>query len=117
MSWDRLLMVVAVVFAVEAGFALITRVTRASRRVDTLAFDWGAAMHEAAEAHLTKVNDAAWLQEEAGEDFEVDSPAMAPFCGCETCVVREVIVGAWPVILRMFEAHKENDLNLEVLEK
>lgn len=26
------------------------------------------------------------------------SPASFPYCGCDTCVMRETLVGAWPVI-------------------
>lgn len=32
-------------------------------------------------------------QRPAGED-----PSTAPYCGCETCVIREVLSAAWPVI-------------------
>lgn len=66
-------------------------------------YDWGPELHQAAETHLEAVIEADWLQEEAGDDFDVDSPACAPFCGCTTCTVREVLYGAYPVIRRMVQ--------------
>lgn len=65
---------------------------------------WARQLQDAATAHLEACAEAEWLQEEAGDDFEIDTPAAAPFCGCTTCVVREVLVGAWPVIERMVTA-------------
>lgn len=61
--------------------------------------DYGNLMQAAADAHMEKVWNAFYAEEETGE--EVESPAVGPFCGCETCVTREILAGAWPVI----EAH------------
>ena len=62
--------------------------------------DWALA-HSAAADHLTKCFIAL-----LGEDDE--DPASAPFCGCETCVVREVLYAALP--------HVERHLNKIYLE-
>jgi len=74
--------------------------------------DYGMEAQAAAEKHL---NDCmAWLdyQESDGvaeaygvsttpgipEGLVVD-PASAPFDGCDTCVVREVLFAAWPIMV------------------
>ncbi len=61
------------------------------------------AMQMAAERHLALCEDALEAEEEA-EDLEnlPPSPAVGPFCGCQTCVVREVLAGAWPKIEEYF---------------
>lgn len=64
--------------------------------------DFGPDMQTAAERHLAACWEAFYAEEEAEDDQEVPSPAIGPFCGCETCVVREVIAGAWPVIEKYF---------------
>lgn len=60
--------------------------------------DWGLEAHQAAEAHLGLL----W----AMENGEGDGPeeTAGPWCGCETCVIREVLHAAWPY---MIEAAKE----------
>lgn len=60
--------------------------------------DVGYLAHHAAERHLAACHDAlwAWSEREDGEP-EPESPASAPFCGCDTCVVREVLYAAWPI--------------------
>ena len=64
--------------------------------------DWPRLVQEAAERHL----EACYEAEEAYElgDDDVESPACAPFCGCITCVVREVLYAAWPII----QEHRED---------
>jgi hypothetical protein len=57
--------------------------------------DFGADAQAAAEAHLARCSEALWAESE-GEPAE--SPACAPFCGCDTCVVREVLWAAWQVL-------------------
>jgi hypothetical protein len=65
--------------------------------------DPGPAIQRAAEAHLSACWEAHYAEEEAEDGAEeVPSPAFGPFCGCETCIVREVIAGAWPVIEAYF---------------
>ena len=58
--------------------------------------DPAALAQKAAEAHLDACFEAMWAYDEG--DDEVESPALAPFCGCQTCIVREVLWAAWPII-------------------
>lgn len=57
------------------------------------------AIQMAGERHLV-----ACMDHEHACDFSDNpadwppSPASAPFCGCEKCVTREVLTGAWPAI-------------------
>lgn len=32
------------------------------------------------------------------EEWPEHPPAIAPYCGCQTCVVREVLAAAWPIM-------------------
>ena len=57
--------------------------------------DWGYEAQKAAEKHMEAVWDAHYAWEEGDETAE--SPASAPFCGCETCVVREILHAGWTV--------------------
>lgn len=61
--------------------------------------DYGVEAQVAAEAHI--VACWAWLnqeQDEAGDPDAVD-PASAPFDGCQTCEVREILYAAWPILV------------------
>jgi len=61
--------------------------------------DYGLTAQAAAEAHLLACREAMEQWEEAGEVTEaVESPASAPFCGCQTCEIREVLWAAWPIL-------------------
>lgn len=60
--------------------------------------DFAMAIQRAAEQHYAKVWEAYYDQEDAEDGEEVLSPAVGPFCGCERCVVREILAGAWPAI-------------------
>jgi len=65
--------------------------------------DPGWAAHQAAEKHMAKVWAAFYAEEEAEDGVDsIESPAIAPFCGCETCVIRETLAAAWPVIEEYF---------------
>lgn len=55
-----------------------------------------------AEAHLNACLEALDAQD-AGQPTE--SPASAPFCGCNTCVVREVLIVTYDLMLT--EARRE----------
>ena len=57
--------------------------------------DYGLEAQRAAEEHLSLCLEAEW-------DEEVDDPSSAPFCGCLTCIVREVLHAAWPVLEQAF---------------
>jgi len=59
--------------------------------------DFGMAAQAAAEAHLQACMDALDAND-AGVAWE--SPASAPFCGCDTCCVRETLYAAWPFALQ-----------------
>lgn len=67
--------------------------------------DLGVEAQRAAEAHLEACQEAQWDNDEGGD---MESPASAPFCGCDTCVVREVLFAAWDII---FEAAKSGDFD------
>lgn len=73
--------------------------------------DWGAEAHQAAIDHLD-VCDAWEAYYEEGEPEGArpagEHPAMSPYCGCQTCMVREVLSAAWPVIE---EAVRSGDLD------
>lgn len=59
--------------------------------------DPGPEIQAAAERHLRAVIETEEYLDEHPE-AELCSPAVGPFCGCETCLVREVLAGAWPKI-------------------
>ena len=61
--------------------------------------DVGILAQRAAERHLAECIDAMceWEENDFGEVTEIESPASAPFCGCDTCIVREVLWAAWPI--------------------
>lgn len=64
-------------------------------------YDWGREAHDAAVAHWDACE--AWMDwydggEVKGERPAGGDPASAPYCGCQNCVVREVLYAAWPVI-------------------
>ena len=60
--------------------------------------DWGVLAQKAAEKHLAACMEAMFAMDEGEE--EVESPASATFCGCDTCIVREVLYAAWPILER-----------------
>jgi hypothetical protein len=61
---------------------------------------------KAAEFRLAAANEFLWDEEE-GEfadlhDEAKPSPYLAgPYCGCDTCIAREVIDAAWPYLYRL----------------
>lgn len=65
--------------------------------------DWGIEAQAAAELHI----GAVWDYLHAMEDEDVDrdgedpgdDPASAPFCGCTTCEVREILHAGAPFII------------------
>lgn len=56
------------------------------------------AMQQAAELRLAACQEALYEEEGAA------TPSIAPFCGCDTCVVREVLDAAWPHMLALARA-------------
>ncbi len=67
-----------------------------------MTYDAGLAAHDAAEQHLKACWEAFYAQEDCETDEVIASSAFGPFCGCDTCVVREVLAAAWPVIEKHF---------------
>lgn len=67
--------------------------------------DYGKEAQAAAEAHLDAVYEYAF----DNSDPDAEDPAYAPFCGCQTCVVREVLASAWPVIEEWAKSMDEED--------
>ncbi|MBB2988447.1 hypothetical protein [Terracoccus luteus] len=62
--------------------------------------DFALEAHRAAVQHLADCHAAMDAQDEfegPDEDFP-DSPASAPFNGCDDCQVRETLHAAWPVL-------------------
>lgn len=55
--------------------------------------EWDDAIGKLCEDHLEACYDAMYDWEEGEGDCT--SPAFAPFCGCTTCVVREVLMCAY----------------------
>jgi hypothetical protein len=51
-------------------------------------------VQEKAEERLAACNEALWWEQER-EGEPPESPATAPFCGCDTCIVREVLSATW----------------------
>lgn len=60
--------------------------------------DHEALAQRAAETHLAACQEALWAEEEG---TDVESPALGPFCGCDTCIVREILHAAWPHLLEL----------------
>ena len=67
----------------------------ADRRVPT---GVGIRAHEAAMERLRGCWEAMDAENESADPADwPQSPACAPFCGCEDCTVREVLDATWPV--------------------
>lgn len=63
--------------------------------------DYGYEAQQAAEDHLNLCEE--WQQWEDGEEEgeaepEKGNPAIGPYCGCTTCMIREILHVAWPII-------------------
>lgn len=68
-------------------------------------------IQRAGECHLIACEDHEAVCDEIGDPFDwPPSPASAPFCGCEKCVTREVLVGAWPAIEQHIIAPLKRDV-------
>ena len=59
--------------------------------------------HTTARAHLI----ACW-EAEFDEDADVENPASSPYCGCETCIVREVLYAAYPALEKHFKENNDD---------
>jgi hypothetical protein len=67
--------------------------------------DWEWQAQQAAQLHLDACRDAYYHQDEHSLDVLCDEcvpdVASAPFDDCTTCVVRETLHAAWPVLAEM----------------
>lgn len=81
----------------ERGAAHLERdEARAERPSPAEYHDVGYEAQQLAEAHLIACSEAMY---DAYEDEEPpESPAFGPYCGCDTCIVREVLASAWPAL-------------------
>lgn len=74
--------------------------------IDQFAENMWAAAHKAGLERLEECA-AVLLDDAPGENLE------APFCGCETCVVREILSAAYPFLEKHFVARLENRLGFK----
>lgn len=65
---------------------------------------WDVKAQKAGEERLQAIAEYELQTEELGEPPPIDYPAVAPWCGCDTCVVREVLDAAWPHLLELARA-------------
>lgn len=63
--------------------------------------DHEALAQQAAMEHLAACQDALFAEEGEELDVAAGTPAIAPYCGCDTCIVREVLHAAWPHMLEL----------------
>lgn len=57
--------------------------------------DHGHEAQKAAEAHLAGLDECLFQESENGD--QPDWPESAgPYCGCQTCIVREILWAGWP---------------------
>lgn len=76
--------------------------------------DYGAEAQKAAEEHLNGCWDWYDQQEYADVLGVPANPASAPFDGCPTCEIREILFAAWPIIE---EGVRNGDLTREDVTK
>lgn len=58
------------------------------------------AAQQAAEQRLFDVNDRFGREMDDDETAWDDFDGVAPYCGCDTCLVREILSAAWPHLER-----------------
>jgi hypothetical protein len=64
-----------------------------------LSRDYGLEAQQAAEAHIEACFDALDHEGEPGAEEQIPFPeTLGPFCGCTTCIVRETLWKAWPIL-------------------
>lgn len=72
--------------------------------------DLAQQAQRAAEARMRDVIDRFWAEDEGVEDAWEGIEMDEPYCNCDTCLVREVLTGAWPILLEA--ARREAELEL-----
>ena len=75
--------------------------------IDDFAENMWASAHIAGRERLDECA-AVLLDDAPGENLE------APFCGCETCVVREILSAAYPFLEKHFEQKISNRLGFAI---
>jgi len=63
----------------------------------------------AAEKHIAALDEALYA-EDSGEQVEWPE-SLAPYCGCETCRVREILYAAWPHLQRAADEDRQQLLD------
>jgi hypothetical protein len=71
--------------------------------------DWAAEAQRAAETRLALCAEWRDHYENDGDEPTEPDPSCAPYCGCDTCVVREILDAAWPIFL---EGVRSGDLSV-----
>lgn len=64
-------------------------------------YDYGLDAQKAAEERLAELDQAL---------ADNDDDAVGLYCGCETCMIREVLEAAWPALRRAAYAEFINDV-------
>lgn len=57
--------------------------------------DLAERAHRAAEEHLDACFQA---MSDLEEGYDASSPAMDAFCGCQTCIIREILYAVWDML-------------------
>jgi hypothetical protein len=66
--------------------------------------------HTIAEKHLEQCFEALdYSEREDAYEDEVEDPSYGPFCGCSTCVVREVLLSALPALVHQLRHNPLRD--------
>jgi hypothetical protein len=73
----------------------------------------GYAPHHLASAELAAKDHLAGCADTLYEGAD-DCGSLGPFCGCETCVVREVLYAALPHLEKHFQHKFERQLGFEI---
>lgn len=68
--------------------------------IDAAIVDAEREAQRAAEARLADVDDRYWRAVDGDETAWDDFDGTAPYCGCDTCLVREIPSAAWPHLER-----------------
>lgn len=88
---------------------------------DTETRDFGLEAQKAAEEHVMACQAALDFEDygdyytDAAADEEFEAPEFpenmaAPYCGCETCVIRETLHAGWPILLEAAKSWLFHDL-------
>jgi hypothetical protein len=77
--------------------------------------DVGTEIQRKAEEHLMKCQEQLFGEEE-GTDTGVEVETFGPYCGCDTCIVREVLGVAWDSLVEAANSEKtEGEMDQEAI--